>query len=359
MKYLFIVQGEGRGHMTQAISLFDILTENGHEICHVVVGKSKRRTLPKFFEDQITVPITQLPSPNFATDKNNKSVKIFKTLFVNSRKIRTFFRSVGQIDAIVKEQKPDTIINFYDFLGGLYFLVKRPPCTHIALAHQFFLGHADFHFPKGRLLDRASLKFSNYWVGYKAEKILGLSFRRAPDEPTKKLYVVPPLLRKEIKQVPVKLADHFLVYMVNDGYSAQVEQFHKENPRITIHCFWDKKDMPEEYVADDKLTFHQLNDKKFIQYMASCSGYLTTAGFESVCEAMYMGKPVLMVPVKGHYEQSCNALDAIKSGAGISSDVFNLDKLLAYLPSHQDSTSLFHEWCAQTEDLFLKNLTNR
>ena len=31
MKVLFIVQGEGRGHLTQAISMEDMLRRNGHE----------------------------------------------------------------------------------------------------------------------------------------------------------------------------------------------------------------------------------------------------------------------------------------------------------------------------------------
>ena len=36
-----------------------------------------------------------------------------------------------------------------------------------------------------------------------------------------------------------------------------------------------------------------------------CKAYASTAGFESVCEAMYLGKPILMVPA--HIEQDCNA----------------------------------------------------
>ena len=38
---------------------------------------------------------------------------------------------------------------------------------------------------------------------------------------------------------------------------------------------------------DDTLSFHQLDDVKFLRYMAGCKAYATTAGFESVCEAMY------------------------------------------------------------------------
>ena len=48
MKFLFIVQGEGRGHFTQAITLEDMLLRNGHQVVEVLVGKSSSRTLPGF-----------------------------------------------------------------------------------------------------------------------------------------------------------------------------------------------------------------------------------------------------------------------------------------------------------------------
>ena len=45
---------------------------------------------------------------------------------------------------------------------------------------------------------------------------------------------------------------------------------------------------------DDTLSFHQLDDVKFLRYMAGCKAYATTAGFESVCEAMEMGAAAIM-----------------------------------------------------------------
>lgn len=343
--------------MTQAISLYHILTEDGHKVSHVIVGKSKRRELPGFFLEQIKCPVSKLESPNFVTDKSNRSVNVFKTLAVNLRKYRTFLGSIREIDRITQKEQPDAIINFYDFLGGLYFLFKRPQVRHIALAHQFLLNHSEFEFPKGRFYDKTSLLAGNRLASYKADKILALSFQAMKDEPRKKLFVVPPLLRNQIKEQQSTQGDHFLVYMVNHGYSEEVKAFHKKYPKIPIHCFWDKKDEPVESRVDETLTFHQLDDKKFIDFMSSCKGYLTTAGFESVCEAMYLGKPVLMVPVEGHYEQACNALDAKKAGAGVSSEIFDLEVLLNYLPNHKDVGDDFRRWCHSTPETFLKMLT--
>lgn len=75
--------------------------------------------------------------------------------------------------------------------------------------------------------------------------------------------------------------------------------------------------------------------------MAGCKAYATTAGFESVCEAMYLGKPLLMVPA--HIEQDCNAYDAFRSGAGVISEEFDLERLLDF-SEHFHPNMAFRYW---------------
>ena len=342
--------------MTQAISLSQILRNEGHELCSVIVGKSKKRKLPDFFVKQINTKIAHLDSPNFVTDKNQKSVKTIPTIFnaiINSRK---YLKSVSKIHTLVEEHQPDVIVNFYDFLGGIYCLLKNPKCKVISLAHQFLIDHPQFDFPSGRMFDRVMLKLANKIVSIRSSRILALSFQKFDDVPKKRLYVVPPLLRKEVREIKVSDGHHLLVYMLNPGYATEVNSFHQKYPLEPLHCFWDKADAPTELKIDEQLSYHLLDDKKFIDKMASSRGYVTTAGFESVCEAMYLGKPVLMVPVEGHYEQACNAIDAHKAGAGIYSNSFEIEKLIHYLPRYQDVSTWFRKWADQAPNLYLKYL---
>ncbi|MFY0600307.1 MAG: glycosyltransferase [Cyclobacteriaceae bacterium] len=358
MKYLFIVQGEGRGHMTQALSLAQTLRARDHDICGVVVGKSNRRSIPPFFSDQIGAPIEHLDSPNFVTDKNQKSVKPFRSVVYSLLKTPRYRKSIERIHEIVSVEKPDVIVNFYDFIGGLYNFSKRPRSRFVCIAHQFLIAHPEFEFPKGRLLDRVSLRVGNKIASLGADMILGLSFQQFEDMPKKKLFVVPPLLRKEIQTLVITNENHVLAYMVNPGYGEEVEAFHEQYPEEVLHCFWDMKDRPDEYVVDGTLTFHQLNDKKFLSKMAASKGYVTTAGFESVCEAMYMGKPVLMIPVAGHYEQACNAIDAMKAGAGISAEKFEIKRLIEYIPEYKNTSGWFRSWADGAPEVFVKYLEN-
>jgi len=105
--------------------------------------------------------------------------------------------------------------------------------------------------------------------------------------------------------------------------------------------------------VDDTLLYHPLDDHAFLQQMAGCRAYASTAGFESICEAMYMGKPVLMVPA--HIEQECNAFDAMMAGAGVVSNEFSLDRLLDFSATYKPDGRFIY-WANNTS-LILNQLT--
>ena len=92
---------------------------------------------------------------------------------------------------------------------------------------------------------------------------------------------------------------------------------------------------------------------EFLRQMAGCKAYASTAGFESVCEAMYLGKPILMVPA--HIEQECNAFDAMQNGAGIIDHNFNLSNLLRFSQNYKPNR-LFVEWVKSAEYIILNEI---
>ncbi len=355
-KYLFIVQGEGRGHMTQAISLRDMLLRAGHTVCCVLVGKSKRREIPSFFFEKIQTEVLAFESPNFVTDKKGKAIQLLPTITENLKRTGFFLSNLKQIDQKVKEHAPDVIVNFYDLLGGLYSLLYRPAAEYICVGHQYLMLHPDFEFPKGKMIERILVQLNTKATSFRASKRLGLSFRAMPDFDRDRVKVVPPLLRKDVFEIEPENKNYILAYMVNSGYGEEIIKWHEAHKELEIHCFWDKAGVEDNYSPHENLTFHKLNDKIFLQYMKDCAGYVSTAGFESICEAMYLGKPVMMVPTEGQFEQECNAIDAIKSNAGISSKTFDISKLIEYLPKHTSVKEEFGAWISKAEEIFLKEL---
>jgi uncharacterized protein (TIGR00661 family) len=356
MRFIFIIQGEGRGHMTQAISLRDILIRNGHEVLEVLVGKSPNREIPRFFFDKIQVPVHTYESPNFQVAQNNKGIKIYQSVFKNTFKIGTYIKSCRFIKSRLTKLKPDLVINFYEMLAGLTYMFFNPKVPYICLGHQFLLLHPEIVLPKGQKLQIWGLNFVTKITSFRAKKRLGLSFVSMPDVPKKNLYVVPPLLRREVLSSTPSEGNYILGYVLNAGYSEEIVKWHKTKPDVVAHFFWDKKDASEDLEIEPNLYFHRISDVKFLEYMKGCMAFSSTSGFESICEAMYFRKPILMVPTGGHIEQLCNSVDATRAGAGIALDHFDLDALLDYIPKYPKNDASFGNWVLTAEKRFLELL---
>lgn len=74
-----------------------------------------------------------------------------------------------------------------------------------------------------------------------------------------------------------------------------------------------------------------------------------------IIDGWHFQKPVLMVPT--HIEQECNVIDAMRSGAGVTDDRFNLHTLLDYIPQYA-KTLEFRHWVHTSDSIFLYELTH-
>ena len=346
MKFLFIVQGEGRGHLTQALTLEEMLRRNGHEVVEVLVGKSSSRTLPGFFNRNIQAPVKRFLSPDFLPSADNKRADLGKSVLYNLIRVPEYFRSMFYINQRIRETGADVVINFYELLTGLTYTFFHPSIPYVCIGHQYLFLHREFEFPEKNALQLSMLRFFTRLTSLRAKKRLALSFKKMSNDPDQNISVVPPLLRPEVTAIHPEKGDYVHGYMLNSGFSVSVEAFHNAHPEIPLQFFWDKPDTEEVTRVDETLSFHQIDDVKFLNYMAGCRAYASTAGFESICEAMYLGKPVLMVPA--HIEQDCNAYDAAQVGAGIISDSFALESLLSF-SDHYSPNREFVYWARSSE----------
>ena len=147
--------------------------------------------------------------------------------------------------------------------------------------------------------------------------------------------------------------DYIHGYLLNSGFAESVRRWHKIYPEVPLHFFWDSQGENPITEIDETLSFHQLDDIDFLRRMAGCKAYASTAGFESVCEAMYLGKPILMVPA--HIEQECNAYDAVRNGAGVADEDFNLERLLEFAETYRPNPD-FVRWAQSAGCVILDEL---
>lgn len=341
MRLIFIVQGEGRGHLTQALALERLLRHRGHEVVRVLAGRSRRRELPDFFTKNLRAPLVRFDSPNFRPGQGNRRIRLAASVAYNLWRLPRYARSAARIRREIRESEADLAVNFYEPMAGLAYHLFPPATPMVCIGHQYLFLHHDFQLPHSC---RAALRGLNAFTRLTAPRScrrVALSFRPMPADAKENLVVVPPLLREEVFACKPATGDYILGYMLNDGFAADVEAWHRAHPAVPLHFFWDRKGAPRVTRVDATLSYHSLDDHEFLQRMAGCRAFASTAGFEAVCEAMLLGKPVLMVPA--HIEQECNACDAAMSGAGCVSRRFDLSRLLDFARNHRPDPA-FARW---------------
>jgi len=357
MRFLFTVQGEGRGHYTQALSLASILRKHGHEVVAVLVGKSDARQVPLFFRNKIDAPITEFSSPNFTSFYKQKRPNILISIARNIFRPYIFRKSILLVRQKIEEHRPDRVINFYEMITGMaygfYKFDKKMGIQMISIAHQYVLINPNYKTTAEQDVRYYFLRMLSRITSTRASRILALSFRDMPGSEARKIVTVPPLLRPEVFEVQSAKGNYIHGYMLNVGYFDEIAAWHQKHPEIPLRFFWDKSDADEVTRIDDNFILCRLSDDRFLESMAGSMAYATTSGFESLCEALYYRKPILMIPV--HVEQEFNAYDAALSGAGIMGRKFDLDRLIEFIPDYAPDNQ-FKTWADQAEERFIREI---
>ena len=357
MKFVFIVQGEGRGHLTQAISMAEILRKNGHKIVSIFMGKSDTKAIPYYFTTAFdNTPVEVFKSPHLVNDKNDRGLNIAATFWDNLLYFRKYYKTAINMAQHIQELDVDRVINFYEILGGVAARHYTGNAQWFSIAHQFTIEHPRFQIKENKKwLQHTALRLINRITSPNGQAKLGLSFQNWEDHGD--LKITPPLIRSEVKQLTINSSTYILAYAVNAGYAADLRTWQLNHPKQKIIMFTDKAPLGLTEVQPN-FFFHSLDGAKFLHYMSACKAYASTAGFESICEAFYLGKPILMKPTDNHYEQACNAIDAENAGAGMVTKHFNLTPLIRFAnePNTKDYNKDFKKWVDQAESKLLSLL---
>jgi uncharacterized protein (TIGR00661 family) len=224
------------------------------------------------------------------------------------------------------------------------------------VANQYLLLHPDYPFPPGKRVDRWLVQFWSRLTSIGAKRRFALSLKPMSSFPSG-VVVVPPLLRPEVLACePNRNDGSLLIYLLKAGFREQIIAWHQRNPKVELHCFTDQPQDADAVPFDSTLTFHRISETKFLDLMARCRAMVATGGYQTICEAMCLGKPILIVPVGRHYEQECNAYEGEAIGAGLGSNHFDLDRFMAYLPTHKADPVAFRAWVAEAPQRLLAAL---
>ena len=116
-----------------------------------------------------------------------------------------------------------------------------------------------------------------------------------------------PIIRSEIRHLKPVQGDHITVYLPAFDHKILASMF-AGFKQVRWELF-----SPDCNTAFTKgnVTVHPVGNKSFLKSLESSIGVVTSAGFETSAESIYLGKKLMVVPIRNQYEQLCNA-EALK-----------------------------------------------
>ena len=331
--------------MTQALALAAFLREAGHEVVKVLIGRSPHRPVPEYFTDGIDAPISSFQAPAQVAGMDRQGLSVVNTLADAVWRSPRFVRAIRKISEGTSDA--DVVINLMDFMGGLSRTLSSSDgrVPWVAIAHNYLFFHPELRdLPGPELVRRGVIAYTRATTAG-TQRRLALAFTPMSEVPELGLEVTPPLLRPGLGTLRISDEGFLLAYALNSGYGERLADWQRRNPEVEVHCFVEGGSSTFATAPGPGFHAHELHDRSFLEHLAACRAYVGSAGFESICEAHYLGKPVLAVPTEGQFEQTLNAWDAARCGAARWGGYEDLDSFWASPEAPSDEVvRRFRDW---------------
>ncbi|MCE2846201.1 MAG: glycosyl transferase [Sphingobacteriales bacterium] len=285
MKILYAIQGTGNGHISRAMELIPHLNNYG-EVDILVSSSHHELKLPYHVK-------YNLKGLGFVFGKLG-GIDLMQTyLQLDTRRFLNEVRSLPV-------EKYDLILNDFEPVSAWACRLKNKAC--IGLSNQNATLHALAPRPKrvdfiGKtILEHyapCSVRYGFHYTGLDSD-------------------VFTPVIRSEIRTLTPTQGQHICVYLPSYDdrrLILKLQRFIEEE-----FIIFSKKSRVS--FSEKNVTLKPLDNKLFTEYLSSSAGVITNAGFGTTSEALFLGKKLLAVPMKGQLEQQCNA--AFLAALGVS-----------------------------------------
>jgi uncharacterized protein (TIGR00661 family) len=276
MKIFYAIQATGNGHIARAMELMPYLQQYG----------------------QVDVFLSGSNS-NLAFDLPVKYRSKGVSLFYGNKGGLDYWKMLKAFNPIriwkearaLPVEQYDIVINDFESITSLACKLKQVPS--VSFGHQ-----ASFQSkktPRPQKKDIAGeLVLTHYAT---ANAYIGLHFD-AYDT-----HIYNPIIKQDILSAKPTDEGYITVYLSH--YSDEV--IARQLAALPNYKFQVFSKTVKQVTVQDNISFIPVGSQAFNQSLIHCHGVITGAGFETPAEALYMGKKLLCMPIKGQYEQWCNA----------------------------------------------------
>jgi len=304
MKITIAINGEGRGHFSRARAIAEIVGKS-HDITFRAPGHLADELSELFPDNDIRrIPYFSFAQRGFRIDYR-KTISSNARLFLEAPAIH---RKLA--DELLSEGCGMVLSDFEPFTSRAARIAGIPV---LQLNHPGIVSRTADLSPAG-----LAAKIVAIYMMAGAKKTIICSFFDGD---------VGPIIRRSLRDRKVARGDYFVVYQK----SLYREMLAPVLGRIGEGMFRVFPDSRECY--EDAL--------------AGCAGLVAPAGHQSISEALALGKPAFVIPVKGQYEQELNARRLRESGFG---DYAYIDGLESGLPRFISDITRFETAIAKWKD---------
>lgn len=306
LKILYAIQGTGNGHVARAREIIPILQEYG-KVEIVLSGDQMSIDLPipvKFRSKGLT----------FVYNKSG-GLSFLKTFFKNN-----FIHIIKEIiEFPIKDY--DVVINDFEFISA--WSGKLRGVKTFGLGHQ--LSFLSSKSPRPKQKDPiGEWILKNYAP---VSKAIGFHFDPFDD------FIFSPVIRQGIRKLKASKEGYYTVYLPAYG-DDQLKKYLNRIPEVRWEIF--SKNCVEPY-SYNNLHFKPSNNQGFLESLSKCEGILTSAGFETPAEALFLGKKLFTIPIKNQYEQYCNAAALSSLGVPVAHQL------------NSETVSVISDWVRSSE----------
>jgi uncharacterized protein (TIGR00661 family) len=206
-----------------------------------------------------------------------------------------------------------------DFNGFACAVAAVCGCPAISLDHQHVLDR--FHHPPGVVAPFAiDFALARAAVGVKTPGcaryiVTSFYFPGALPAARDKTRLTGPIVRAEVEALAPSVGDHVLVYQTATG-DARLLDTMRSVPEVRFRVYGHGRASGERPAGNVELC--DFDERTFLADLAGARAVVTNGGFTTISEALYLGKPVLSVPLEHQAEQLLNAAWLEELGLGIA-----------------------------------------
>jgi uncharacterized protein (TIGR00661 family) len=276
MKILYSVQATGNGHISRAMELIPYLQQYG-KLDIFLSGANSNLNF------------------DFPVKYRSRGLSLFYTCKGKLDYVKTALAiAPSRIRKEVRDlpvEKYGLILNDFECITALACAYKKIPSVNFGHQASFASPHTPRPHKRSPL---GEWILKNY---ARATYYAGLHFKEYDH------FIFPPVIKKEIREAKPVDNDFILVYL--PAYcEIQLEKIFHLLSSYRFQIFSREARIMKQ---SGNITFLPIDNKLFSIAMVNCTGIITGGGFETSAEALKLGKKLMVIPIKGHYEQECNA----------------------------------------------------